>query len=111
MAKNRFEMRRGRPRIAGICVSVFVFVLIIVLFNTGINDLASANEQEALEAARAAVVRSVMTYYAIEGRFPTGIDYLEERYGLAVDRERFIINYRHHGANIMPQITVIPRYF
>ena len=109
---NRFSTVRGRRRGAmGILLPILIFCAVILLFNVGINHLTRANEQEALEAARTAITRSVVTYYAIEGHYPTSIDYLIEHFGLIVDRDRFIVHYNVVGANIFPQITVLSRNF
>ena len=109
---SRFGKPPGQHRKRlGILLPVLLFCLLAVLLNTGLNHLTDANEQEALEAARRAVVRSVMTFYAIEGRYPPSIDYLIENHGLSVDRQRFIVHYDVFAANIMPQIIVLPRDF
>ena len=38
----------------------------------------------------------------------TGIEYLEEHYGIQIDRERYNVFYEGFASNIMPDITVIP---
>lgn len=113
MRANRFGAvkKRRRGGVFGVFLPVVVFLVLVVLFNMGVTSLTQSNEQEALEAARSAVVRAVVTFYAIEGRFPPSIDYLTENFGLAVDQERFIIHYNLFASNIMPQITVLPRQF
>ena len=109
---NRFgKGPAARRRRLGIILPVALFCVIAALFSAGLDSLTAANEQEALEAARRAVVRSVMTFYAIEGRYPPSIDYLVYNHGLSVDKQRFIVHYEVFAANIMPQITVLPRDF
>ena len=110
--KNRFgapkKNRRGLLNLLG---TIAVFAALIVLFNYGINNLTQANEEEALEAVRNAVRRSAIQFYALEGRFPPHLEYLEERFGLQLDHERFEIIYSAFGANVMPQIFITPRDF
>ena len=48
------------------------------------------------------------TVYAIEGRYPPSVEYLEEHYGIQIDRERYNVFYSGFASNIMPDITVIP---
>ena len=103
MPKKR---RRGFASLLG---TISVFALLIALFNHGINNLTQANEEEALEAVRNAVTRAAIQFYAQEGRFPPHLEYLEERFGLQLDHERFEIIYSAFGANVMPQIFITPR--
>ena len=107
---NRFGQQKKRRRgISSVLGTIVIFVAIIVLFNYGINNLTQANEEEALEAVRNAVTRAAIQFYALEGRFPPHLEYLEERFGLQLDHERFEIIYSAFGANVMPQIFVTPR--
>ena len=50
-----------------------------------------------------------MQCYAIEGFYPQSLSYLEDKYGLYLDRENYIIDYRFTGSNIMPDITVFEK--
>ena len=110
--KNRFVAGKKRKRgIQSMLGTIAVFVALIVLFNVGINNLTQANEEEALEAVRSAVTRAAIQFYALEGRFPPHLEYLEERFGLQLDHERFEIIYSAFGANVMPQIFISPRAF
>ena len=107
---NRFGAPKKRRRgILGLLGTIAIFVTLIVLFNYGINNLTQANEEEALEAVRNAVTRAAIQFYALEGRFPPHIYYLEERFGLQLDHDRFAIIYTAIGANVMPTILVTPR--
>ena len=107
---NRFGAEKKRRRgFLSLLGTIAVFVVLIVLFNYGINNLTQANEEEALEAVRNAVTRAAIQFYALEGRFPPHLEYLEERFGLQLDHERFEIIYSAFGANVIPQIFITPR--
>ena len=109
---NRFGAPKRRRRgILSLLGTIGIFTALIVLFNVGINNLTQANEDEALEAVRNAVSRAAIQFYALEGRFPPHLYYLEERFGLQLDHERFEIIYSAFGANVMPTILVTPRDF
>ena len=62
--------------------------------------------QERLKAAEQSVARATVQCYAIEGRYPPDLDYLEENYGLILDREHYVYHYRLEGSNLMPEIQV-----
>ena len=54
-----------------------------------------------------AIARACVQCYAIEGRYPPSVQYLEENYGIRIDRNRFHVFYEGFASNIMPDITVI----
>ena len=47
--------------------------------------------------------------YAIEGRYPATLEYVEEYYGLQINRERYDVFYEVFADNIMPEITVLSK--
>jgi len=103
-------MKRLNVRgIAGKVVPVALFVAIFMMFNASLYNITSAAAEEELEAARIAVERAAITFYATEGWYPPDIDVLIAHYGLSIDLDRFVVYYNAVASNIMPQITVLPR--
>ena len=49
--------------------------------------------QEQEELLRLAVNQAVVSCYAVEGRYPESLEYLEENYGIRVDREEYLVLY------------------
>jgi competence protein ComGC len=88
-----------------IIVIIAIAILIAVWYLAG--SLANTNATEQRDIARAAVVRSTVQCYAIEGRYPGSIDYLTENYGLTLDESKYIYYYRSVGSNMMPDIRVL----
>jgi len=87
---------------------VLLFVLVLAVLLVGIGRLNAASLEEELATAEEAVRRAAVQCYAVEGSYPPNLDYIKEHYGLAVDESRFVIHYQPVGANLMPQIAVIP---
>ena len=77
----------------------------------GVSGLTSRTERERLASVENAVTRAAVQAYAIEGQYPSGIGYLQENYGLSVDLDKYIVEYRVFASNIMPSITVLPKDF
>ncbi len=69
--------------------------------------LSGKAEAEGEETLRSAIARAVVQCYAIEGRYPPSVEYLEENYGIQIDRERYYVFYEGFASNVMPDITVI----
>lgn len=71
--------------------------------------LGSRADQESLDLTAQAIRRAAVQCYALEGAYPANLDHLEERYGVQVDESRFFVDYQYVAANLMPDITVLPR--
>ena len=76
-------------------------------FVTGSLSFSGKAEAEGEETLRSAIARAVVQCYAIEGRYPPSVEYLEENYGIQIDRERYYVFYEGFASNVMPDITVI----
>lgn len=86
-------------------------VLLIALvagffYFTGV--LSVKADGETLTLAQRSLQRAAVECYALEGAYPTDVDYLAERYGVSVDARQFIVHYEFIASNLMPEITVIP---
>ena len=55
------------------------------------------------------IYKAVLNCYAIEGRYPATIDYVEQHYGLQIDHDRYDVFYEIFAENVMPEITVIEK--
>lgn len=64
---------------------------------------------ESAAAVKAAVVRSALQCYVVEGVYPPDLQYLEEHYGLQLNREDYYITYDAFASNLPPDIRVTPR--
>ena len=82
-----------------------LLLLLAILWATAGNALLGTREQQ-LEQAQQAVMRAVVTCYAVEGIYPPNLEYLYENYGLAVDTTRFFMDYEVFASNVLPQVTV-----
>lgn len=95
--------------INGYLVSAVVFGAVIGIFLNGVLSMSDRMDQEGAETLRSAIARASVQCYAIEGRYPPSVQYLEENYGIEIDRSRFDVFYEGFASNIMPDITVNSR--
>ena len=89
--------------LSGLLICGFLFFFLI-----GTREIASKTESEQLQALDQAIRRATIQCYAIEGRYPPSVEYLEEHYGLSIDREAYYVFYDGWASNIMPDITIFP---
>lgn len=94
--------------IIGFFVSVLLFILVTAAFLDGASVFSGKARSEGDVTLRNAIARATVQCYAIEGRYPPSVEYLEEHYGIQIDRKRYNVFYEGFASNIMPDITVIP---
>lgn len=80
---------------------------VLLLFLSALSNLSGGRRSEGREQLEEAVRRSAVACYAAEGIYPPTLDYLEEHYGLQVDRERYTVIYDVFASNLMPDVTVL----
>ncbi|MDR2157427.1 MAG: hypothetical protein LBO81_06590 [Clostridiales Family XIII bacterium] len=99
-----------REKKSGGTIRMFFFVVAALALLIAIWRLADAlganQDEEQMKIAQEAVLRATVQCYSIEGRYPPGLDYLEENYGLALDREKYVYYYQAVAENIMPNVRL-----
>lgn len=95
--------------------SAFTILVVFVLAVVAIycvwyvaESLSKTQNEETLAATEKAIIKSAVQCYALEGQYPTGIKYLEDNYGLTLDREKYVYHYESVGSNMVPQVSVYP---
>ena len=63
-------------------------------------------EEESAAAIREAVRRCALQCYAVEGVHPPDIAYLEDNYGLQVNRRDYYVTYEAFSSNLPPTVLV-----
>ncbi|MFW5631560.1 MAG: hypothetical protein ACOCM4_01630 [Acetivibrio ethanolgignens] len=71
--------------------------------------LQGQQNQEGLKQLEDAIHKAVMTCYTTEGIYPPTIMYIEENYGIQIDKKKYTVFYEIFADNIMPEITVLPK--
>ena len=106
--KNRFaKSRRSHMLLRGLVLPAVLFAVISVLFVQGIQSVSAAASAEQLKSTRQAITRAAVHCYPGEGAYPPSLEYLEAKYGLRIDREKYLVDYQCFASNIMPDITVL----
>lgn len=107
--KFKFSSHKKQDsRFKGILGPILTFMLVFALFYYGISSLGSSADHQEQFGAEQAIRRSAVHCYATQGFYPPSITYLEEHYGLQLNREKYTFVYEVIGDNIMPIIRVVP---
>jgi hypothetical protein len=84
-----------------------IAILIAIWWVSG--SLSASQQSEQIKIAKEAIVRATVQCYALEGRYPQGLDYLVEHYGLTLDQDKYIYYYTSNGfSNMLPRIEIFP---
>ncbi len=103
-------MRRKRDWrfLAGCVISAAVFGMVVGMFLMGMDSFLARARAEGAQTLRDGITRACVQCYAIEGRYPPSVQYLQEYYGVQIDEDRYYVFYDGFASNLMPDITVIP---
>ena len=71
-----------------------------------VSGVDNANREAQTQFVYEAVHNAALTCYAVEGAYPTDLEYLRSHYGLAYDQSRYLVRYDSFGSNLMPDISV-----
>ena len=100
------KWKQTGKEIYGYVLSVLVFLCVLALFVTGIMSFSKKADARGADTLRDAIRRASVQWYAIEGRYPPNVEYLEEDYGIMIDRDKYGVFYSGFASNFMPDITV-----
>ncbi|ADL03904.1 hypothetical protein [Lacrimispora saccharolytica] len=100
--------KRSPREALGHLISLGAFACAVALFVSGALLFSEKADARGAETLRDAIRRASVQCYAIEGRYPPNVEYLEENYGIQIDRNRYDVFYSGFASNFMPDITVNP---
>ena len=89
---------------------IAIVLLMILLFCgvwTLVSRVGTRSDAAQTQFVTEAVHNAALTCYAVEGAYPTDLEYLRAHYGLAYDQDRYMVRYDSFGSNLMPDISVI----
>lgn len=105
--RNVFTAGREKSAVPWkIIAPVLCFLAVVLIVLAGIANISQATRAQGRETAEEAVRRAAVQCYAIEGRYPRDIAYLEAHYGLILDTDQYSYHLRPVGDNLMPEIFV-----
>ena len=106
-------MKRHRTyTLSGVASYLFtaaLFLMMLVVLVAATFNLSSGADEEGIAATRAAIEKASVLCYATEGFYPPSLSYIEEHYGVQVDRTRYAVRYEAFASNITPTISVTAR--
>ncbi len=100
------KKRRHWPYLAA---AILVLAVAGCLICHGARTSAKDMQEEGAVALRTAIQRSALQCYVVEGAYPSSLLYLEENYGLQINRRDFYVVYDAFASNLPPYVQVTVR--
>ena len=100
-------MRKMNLSFISILVSLLIIAAVVCVVFLSIDQ--DGYEDKRVEQVKDIVVSSVAQCYALEGRYPDDLLYLQENYGLQLYADRYIYHYEKFASNILPDVQVFAK--
>ena len=105
MYSDAAKKKRGWILPAALLVLLILLLVYAVAGGSG-RDLS----EESAAAIQAAVKRSALQCYVVEGIYPPNLAYLEDNYGLQINTEDFYVTYDAFASNLPPTVKVTAKH-
>lgn len=79
----------------------------LLMFAAALSSLDQGRAEEDMRQLEETLRRGCVACYAAEGVYPADLEYLQTRYGVQIDEERYTVHYSVFAENLMPDITVL----
>ena len=88
-------------------IPIIFTVVVMGMIVFGLRQTEESSRVEGMRILEESIRRAVVINYAVEGTYPGSIADIEEKYGIYVDRTKYLVHYSIFASNIMPDIAVI----
>ncbi|MGI6620978.1 MAG: hypothetical protein ACOX35_05970 [Bacillota bacterium] len=88
-----------------ICLTLVYFAVACFSISSYREEL----EKSEVESIKRAIERAAVQCYALEGHYPPDLEYLEENYGIRINRAKYHCEYFVFASNVRPHINVIKK--
>jgi hypothetical protein len=96
-------------RIRSTLLALLLLLAAVFVLFAGSKQMSDSAVQESKRIADEAIARALVTCYALEGSYPPSFSHLEEHYGIQIDHDRYIVDYRIFASNVKPSVTLVNR--
>lgn len=94
--------------LSALALSLAVMALVLC-FLTAISNVENGRAAEDRQRLEEVLKEAAVACYSVEGFYPPSLEYLEEHYGVQIDRRHFVVRYTPIAENLMPDITVLEK--
>ena len=100
-------MKKNVRRILSLLLTLVLAVVLLTWFLSAFSQLGGDHAAEDKAQLETALTRAAVACYAAEGAYPPSVEYLEEHYGIQINKDLYTVKYEVIASNLMPDITVL----
>jgi len=90
-----------------VLVTILVITVVAAIVFAAIGDYKDRYDKKKAGEVRDTVLSYVAQCYALEGRYPADLQYLEDNYGLVLNKDKYVYHYLNFASNFLPEVKVI----
>ena len=83
-------MKRINLSFVSVLVTILVITVVAAIVFAAIGDYKDRYDKKKAEEVRDTVLSYVAQCYALEGRYPADLQYLEDNYGLVLNKDKYV---------------------
>lgn len=102
-----YSDRKKRPWI-WVALAAILMIAAIGLFDSQSELKRAEIREEGAIAIRQLVESAARQCYAVEGVYPPNLAYLENHYGIRINKRDYFVNYDAFASNVIPTVIVTP---
>ncbi len=102
-------MKNAKLPVISLIASLLIIAIAGGALLIGLSGFAGSYSDQKAAEVRETILSYVAQCYALEGAYPPDLEYLAEKYGLQLDKQRYIYFYELYASNMLPVVRVFPR--
>lgn len=108
MARRLTKQQRRKRTVKRLAVVAVLIALVIGVWYA-YGQIASGLREQGELSVRNSILNTAKQCCAIEGSYPVSLSYLEENYGLVINKNDYVVTYEVFATNVMPSVVVLAR--
>jgi hypothetical protein len=94
-----------------VCILTAALIIAITgaIIFISIGNYGSGYSDKRAQEIKTTIMSNVAQCYALEGKYPSDLEYLEDHYGLQLDHKNYSYHYDIFASNIFPNVRVFPK--
>jgi len=98
-----------RPRVILLILCSAILLCLLMIGIAVIPSLKTDLETKRMETMKQVVLDAAAQCYAVEGVYPESLEYLEEHYGILLNKDKYIVSYECGIANQPPEVRILKK--
>lgn len=99
--------RTALDGLKSLLIPILFMTVTLVIAIYGLNQAERSSNAESLRTLEESIQRSIITSFAIDGRYPPSLEYIVDNFGIRIDESRFVVFYEIFASNVMPVVVII----